>query len=194
MHDFKYDRSTRRSPLAAGRQNAANATPAQASSNRSRGPQRPWGHAGWGAVPFADVSRQEDIATHLLSLRQGQEILSALLEFAREERLVSGSLKASGAVRSAQIACWDSATHDYTQVHVREEAELSLIGGLGLADGQALLHAHAVLRLRDGSTRTGHLLRAHVRSNLKITLAGWSRPLRCANEPETGVDPLCLAS
>jgi predicted DNA-binding protein with PD1-like motif len=145
-------------------------------------------------VPFADVSRQEDVATHLLSLRQGQEILSALLEFARDERLVSGSLKASGAVRNARIACWDPATHEYTQVHVREPAELSLIAGLGLADGQALLHAHAVLRLRDGSTRTGHLLQAHVRSNLKIRLAGWSRPLRRANEPESGLAPLCLAS
>ncbi len=194
MHAVKYARITRHDFLAARPLSTARATRAQVPTAGSAGRRPRRAQADQGAMSFAVVNRQKDIATYVLALRKGQELVSTLLEFAREERLVSGSLKASGAVRNAQIACWDPATHEYTQVHVREEAELSLIGGLGLADGQALLHAHAVLRLRDGSTRTGHLLRAHVRSNLKITLAGWPRPLRRANEPETGLEPLCLAS
>ena len=191
MHDLKYGSITRRDLLAAGRLSMTSATRAHGATGGKTEPPLRRGPG----KPFAVVSRQEDIATYVLVLRKGQEIVSTLLEFAREKRLVSGSLKATGAVSDAQIACFDSATNEYGQADVREPAEVvSLIGGLGLANGQPLLHMHTVLRLRDRSTLTGHLLEAHVLSRLEVRLTAWSRPLSRAGEVETGLKSLCLAS
>jgi uncharacterized protein len=60
---------------------------------------------------------------------------------------------------------------------VKEQVELvSLIGDITLEENKSLgenkpmIHAHAVVGKRDGSTAGGHLLEAHVRPTLELIL------------------------
>ena len=47
---------------------------------------------------------------------------------------------------------------------------LSLLDNLALDQGKPKVHAHVVLGKADGSAHGGHLLEAHVRPTLEVTL------------------------
>jgi Fe-S oxidoreductase len=52
---------------------------------------------------------------------------------------------------------------------------------------KALVHAHVVLGKSDGSAHGGHLLEAHVRPTLEVTLAEAPRYLHRKHDPESGL-------
>jgi predicted DNA-binding protein with PD1-like motif len=64
---------------------------------------------------------------------------------------------------------------------------LSLIGDIALNEGEAELHAHVVLGRRDGTTRGGHLLEAHVRPTLEVVLVESPDHLKKRTDEETGL-------
>lgn len=65
---------------------------------------------------------------------------------------------------------------------------LSAIGDVAIGDdGKPSLHVHAVLGLRDGSTKGGHLLDGIVRPTLEVTLVETPGHLRRRKRPELGI-------
>ncbi|HEX5533331.1 MAG TPA: DUF296 domain-containing protein [Actinomycetales bacterium] len=54
-------------------------------------------------------------------------------------------------------------------------------------DGKPAVHAHAVLGLRDGSTRAGHLLAGTVRPTLEVALTESPARLAKTYRPELGL-------
>jgi predicted DNA-binding protein with PD1-like motif len=69
---------------------------------------------------------------------------------------------------------------------VREQVEvLSLIGDVALQDGEPKVHAHVVVGRADGSTRGGHLVEAHVRPTLELTLTESPAHLHKQFDPES---------
>src|SRR6185312_1798558 len=104
-------------------------------------------------------------------------------------------LTAIGAFERATVGWFDLKRRAYHPIAIEEQCEaLSLIGDIALGDdGQPSLHAHAVLGLRDGSTRGGHLLKAIVRPTLEVTLVETPAPLRRRRRPELGIALIDLA-
>jgi predicted DNA-binding protein with PD1-like motif len=126
--------------------------------------------------------------TYLLVFDQGAEVMAGLLQFAREHRLVGGSLTGIGAVSDAELAFFDRQKKEYQPIPVARQAEvLALTGNLALRDGQPFFHVHAVLGLPDGSTRGGHLVRAHVWPMLEVVLTTWTTPARRKLDRESGL-------
>jgi predicted DNA-binding protein with PD1-like motif len=65
---------------------------------------------------------------------------------------------------------------------------LSAIGDIAIGDdGKPSLHVHAVLGLRDGSTRGGHLLEGIVRPTLEVTVVEAPGHLRRRKRPGLGI-------
>ena len=65
---------------------------------------------------------------------------------------------------------------------------MSLLGDIALGDdGKASLHLHAVLGLRDGSVRGGHLLGSNVRPTLEVTIVEMASSLRRKKRPDLGI-------
>ena len=65
---------------------------------------------------------------------------------------------------------------------------LSLIGDTAMGDdGKASLHLHAVLGLRDGSTRGGHFLEGIVQPTLEATIVEAVGHLRRRHRKELGI-------
>jgi predicted DNA-binding protein with PD1-like motif len=126
--------------------------------------------------------------TYLLVFDKGAEVLSGLTAFAREHRLVAGSVSGIGAVSDAELAFFDRHKKEYRPIPVAQQAEvLALTGNLALRGHAPFFHVHTALGLPDGSTRGGHLVRAHVWPTLEVVLTTWDRPVRRKLDRETGL-------
>ena len=137
------------------------------------------------------VSAEGDAKTYLLVFDKDQEIMSGLLKFAKDERLVGGSLTAIGAVSGAVLGFFDRKKKDYKRIPINEQAEVvSLTGNVTRHDGKPFLHIHTVLGLPDGTTRGGHLFEAHVWPTLEVVLTGWPRGVKRKRDADTGLELL----
>lgn len=119
----------------------------------------------------------------------GEEALAGLQDVAEGEGLSAASITAVGAVQAATLGWYDLAEKDYRRIEIDEQAEVvSLVGDVALdPEGAPAVHAHAVLGLRDGSTRGGHLLAAVVRPTLEVVLRETPAELAKTYRPEVGL-------
>lgn len=122
-------------------------------------------------------------------LDTGDDVMEGLNAIAVQERLSAAALTAIGAVQSATLGWYDLDAQEYVPIEVEEQAEvLSLVGDVARSpDGEPAVHVHAVLGLRDGSTRGGHLLRAVVRPTLEVVLTETPARLAKTYRPEVGL-------
>ncbi len=126
--------------------------------------------------------------TFALILDSGDEVVSALEDFAAHQQLEASRLTAIGAFMRCTLGYFDWEKKDYLRIPVDEQVEvLSLVGDITLDEGKPKLHAHVVVGRRDGSTRGGHLLEAHVRPTLEVLLTDSPAHLARAFDPESGL-------
>jgi predicted DNA-binding protein with PD1-like motif len=124
-----------------------------------------------------------------LVLDAGEEAFGCITRFAGDNGMSAASLTAIGAFERATIGFFDVASKAYEEIAVDAQSEvLSLIGDIAEGDdGQASVHAHVVLGLRDGSTKGGHLLKGLVRPTLEIIVTEMPGHLRRRKAPELGI-------
>lgn len=113
-------------------------------------------------------------------LDAGDEAFACISRFANDHAISAASITAIGAFQTATVGFFDIETKTYLDIPVDEQSEvLSLIGDIAEGDdGRASLHLHAVLGLRDGSTKGGHLLKATVRPTLEVIVTEMPGHLR----------------
>ncbi|SIT58970.1 conserved hypothetical protein [Mesorhizobium prunaredense] len=127
--------------------------------------------------------------TFVVVLDPGEEAFAALTAFAVDHDIGGASLTALGAFETATVGWFDINEKTYRKIPVQEQCEvLSAIGDVAIGDdGKPSLHVHAVLGLRDGSTKGGHLLDGIVRPTLEVTLVETPGHLRRRKRPELGI-------
>jgi predicted DNA-binding protein with PD1-like motif len=135
------------------------------------------------------VWQEAGARTIVLVLDPGEEAFQTISDFAAAQAIEAASLTALGAFSAAKVGWFDFAKHVYDPIAVNEQCEaLSLIGDIARGDdGKPSLHVHAVLGLRDGTTRGGHLLEATVKPTLEVTLVETPAHLRRRKRPEFGI-------
>ena len=108
----------------------------------------------------------------MLVFATGDEIVSELLRFAKEQQLYAGHFTAIGACERATVAYFDLEKKDYEKIPIEEQVEvMSLVGNIAVHDAEPKIHAHIVIGKRDGSAHGGHLLEATVRPTLEVFLS-----------------------
>ena len=119
----------------------------------------------------------------------GDEVLTGLRQFAKAHRPRSAHFTAIGAFQDAVLAYFDWDSKRYQDIAVGEQVEvLTLAGDIAWKDdGEPAIHAHVVVGRQDGSTRGGHLRRAHVRPTLELVLSEYPKHLERKHDPETGL-------
>lgn len=131
--------------------------------------------------------------TWALVFDKGDEVISVLGTFAREHELTAARFTGIGAFREATLGYFDRDEKRYEEIPIREQVELlSLLGDVAEKEGEPAVHAHAVVGLRDGRTRGGHLLAATVWPTLELVLDESPAHLRKRSDEETGlalIDP-----
>ncbi len=131
--------------------------------------------------------------TYAVALETGDEVVAALNEFVKREKVDTASLTAIGAFSDALLGYFDWRTKAYNKIAVTDQVEvLSLIGDVAIAEKGPALHIHAVLGKSDGTTVGGHLLEAHVRPTLEVIVVQPPSYLRKRHDPESGLALLAL--
>lgn len=106
-----------------------------------------------------------------LVFESGDEVVSRLQAFARENAIAAAHFTAIGAFSEVLLGYFDWEAKTYLHNPVREQVEvLSLLGDIAVQDAEPKVHAHVVLGRRDSSTCGGHLLEARVRPTLELIL------------------------
>ena len=62
-----------------------------------------------------------------------------------------------------------------------------MTGDVAMKDGKPAIHAHVIVGCMDGSTRGGHLQKAHVRPTLEVMLEKSPAHLRKNFDEESGL-------
>ena len=127
--------------------------------------------------------------TFAIVYQTGDEVLEGLRWFAQEYKPRSASFTAIGAFRDAVLAYFDWPAKKYQDIPVNEQVEVVTLAGdiAWKDDGEPVVHAHVVVGRSDGSTRGGHLKKAHVRPTLEVILVEYPKHLERKYDPETGI-------
>ncbi|MEN2995178.1 MAG: PPC domain-containing DNA-binding protein [Thermodesulfovibrio sp.] len=96
-------------------------------------------------------------------LLKGQEIISEISNFLRENSIKAGLINGIGAVKKAKIGYYDQSEKKYIFHEFNEPMEiLSLKGNISIKDGEPFAHIHVVFSKEDFSCIGGHLYEAEV--------------------------------
>src|SRR4051812_37305238 len=137
-----------------------------------------------GAAPGAQhrllATRPDGTQEYALVLARGDEVMTALSDFARAKRVTAATFTALGAVRNAEVGWFDFSKEQYKAMRFDEQLEvLSLVGDIGLAeDGKPTVHAHCGLGRESGRALGGHLITATVSPTLELFVTSYPQALR----------------
>ncbi len=125
---------------------------------------------------------------YVLVFERDEEVVHELLAWANARQLGGASFTGIGAFQSATLGYFDVLERRYLHIVLHEQVEvLSLAGNIAHADDGLKVHAHVVLGKRDGTAHGGHLLEAHVRPTLELTVLETPVELRRRMDPATGL-------
>jgi hypothetical protein len=132
--------------------------------------------------------------TFALVFDKGDEVVSALTEFARANRLSASRLTAIGAFSDVTVGYFLPDRKEYRRIPIQEQVEvLSLVGDVTVDErGEPKVHTHAVVGKSDGSAHGGHLLEAHVWPTLEVVVEEAPSHLVRRLDPETGFAIIAL--
>lgn len=127
--------------------------------------------------------------TFALILAPGDEVLTALSDFAHEQSVSNAHFVAMGAAREPEVGWFDPVRKQYKILSLDEQVEvLTLAGDIALGEsGRPVVHAHGAFGRSDGSAWGGHLLRAIAWPTLEVYVTTYPSPLRKRRHPEFGV-------
>ncbi len=134
------------------------------------------------------VVEDADVVTYIVVCDPGDEAVSALTQFARNERLEAAQITAVGGFERVTVGWFDRVSKGYRRIPVLEQCELlSLVGDIAEGQDGPVLHVHAVLGMSDGTTRGGHLLEGHVFPTLEAVVTETPAELRKVMRPDIGI-------
>jgi predicted DNA-binding protein with PD1-like motif len=93
----------------------------------------------------------------------GDELVSGLTDLAIEHGITSGYITGLGGLSTAMLGWGDPPLGAFKKIPVEDKAELvSLVGHISMRDGKPYVHLHGVVGFKDGSTKAGHVIEAHI--------------------------------
>ena len=134
------------------------------------------------------LHEQQGEKTFVLIFDTGDEVVSGLLDFARNHHLDSSHFTALGAFSDVVVGYFDWEKKEYTRIPLPEQVEvLALVGDIALDQDEPKVHAHVVVGKADGTAHGGHLIEAHVRPTLEVVLVESPQHLQRQSDPESGL-------
>jgi predicted DNA-binding protein with PD1-like motif len=124
----------------------------------------------------------------MVRLATGEEIHSALREFARAERIDAAGVEGIGAIYDAVIGYFDRDAREYLRKSIPEEMEIvSLSGNLSIKESEPLAHLHVVLGGRNYEAVAGHLFEGRTGATCEIIVRPLAGFVRRTLDPATGL-------
>ena len=140
------------------------------------------------------LSENAGIKQYAIILAKGDEVMSGLTDFARQNKVTSGSFTAIGAFSHATLAWFDDGRKEFKLIPIEQQVELiSMVGDIALANEQPAVHTHVAVASSDGTVRGGHVINAFVFPTLELFMTVYPTPLHKESDEATGlklIDPL----
>src|SRR5215510_2761177 len=134
------------------------------------------------------------VKNYAIVLAKGDEVMSGLTDFARQNKVTSASFTAIGAFSHATVAWFDRAKKEYKLIPIEQQVALiSMIGEIALVTDRPAVHTHVSLGSSDGTVRGGHLVEAHVFPTLELFMTVYPTALHKQLDEATAlelIDPL----
>src|SRR5687767_11504880 len=126
--------------------------------------------------------------TYAVVFEKDEEVTSGLKQFAQAEQLGGSHFTAIGAFSRVTLGFFDRESKEYQKIPVTVQVEVvSLIGNIGLYQGEPRLHAHVVIGKANGMAMGGHLMEGIVWPTLEIIIEESPRHLQRQLDNETGL-------
>jgi uncharacterized protein len=139
------------------------------------------------------LSENAGVKNYAIVLAKGDEVMSGLSDFARQNKIASASFTAIGAFSQVTVAWFDDSRKAFKLIPIKQQVELvSMIGDIALSDEQPVVHTHVSVASPDGTLRGGHLIDAFVFPTLELFMTVYPTPLRKQLDEATGlklIDP-----
>ena len=140
------------------------------------------------------LSENGGVKNYAIVLAKGDEVMSGLTDFARQNKVASASFTAIGAFSHATVAWFDDARKEFKLIPIEQQVELvSMIGDIALVNDQPVVHTHVSVASSDGTVRGGHVINAFVFPTLQLFITVYPTPLHKELDEATGlklIDPL----
>ena len=140
------------------------------------------------------LSENGGVKNYAIVLAKGDEVMSGLTDFARQNKVASASFTAIGAFSHATVAWFDDARKEFKLIPIEQQVELvSMIGDIALVNDQPAVHTHVSVASSDGTVRGGHVINAFVFPTLELFMTVYPTPLHKESDEATGlklIDPL----
>jgi uncharacterized protein len=132
---------------------------------------------------------------YVLKFENGEKLTYTLLEFIKEEKILSGCYYGIGAVTNVEIGYYHLDKKSYQKKLLDENYEvISLIGNITQVDQKNFSHAHINLSDKNFNCIAGHLFEATVSPSIELFLNIFSSPLYRIDDSEFGFKTLQLPS
>ena len=140
------------------------------------------------------LSEKGGVKNYAIILAKGDEVMSGLTDFARQNKVTSASFTAIGAFSRATVAWFDDGRKEFKLIPIEQQVELvSMIGDIALVNDQPAVHTHVAVASSDGTVRGGHVINAFVFPTLELFMTVYPTPLNKESDEATGlklIDPL----
>ena len=114
----------------------------------------------------------KDKDNYILRLEKGEEIISTLTQFCKEENITTGFFSGIGAILSAELAFYNLFKKEYELKELSETHEIaSLTGNIALVENSPFVHIHCVLSNNKFECFGGHLKNGVVGATCELYLA-----------------------
>jgi predicted DNA-binding protein with PD1-like motif len=140
------------------------------------------------------LSENGGVKSYAIILAKGDEVMSGLTDFARQNKVTSGSFTAIGAFSHATVAWFDDGRKEFKLIPIEQQVELvSMIGDIALVNDRPAVHTHVAVASSDGTVRGGHVINAFVFPTLELFMTVYPTPVHKESDEATGlklIDPL----
>jgi uncharacterized protein len=124
----------------------------------------------------------------LMRLDPGEEMVSIITKWAKDNHIPSAVISGLGAVRDVRLGYFDLNDGKYIEIPVARHVEIvSLDGSIALLDGEPHLHMHVTVSSSGGGTIAGHLFQAVISITAELHLTILKEPIKRVKDPVTGI-------
>lgn len=136
---------------------------------------------------------QVDGNTIVLVLEQGEDIVEAITDIAREQNGKFGTVSGIGACDDVELNFYNLETKTYEKKEIKEPLELiSLLGNISHIDEKPFAHLHATFGTNQYETLSGHLTKAVVSATAEIVITMTNLDINRKHNADIGLNLLDL--
>lgn len=141
------------------------------------------------------LAKKIDGTTWIIRLMKGEELITEIRQFCRENDIFLGWFTGLGAVKEVELATYLHEQKKYESTTLTGSLEIiSLHGNITSVDEAPYLHIHMGISTEDNRMLGGHLNKAVIHPTCEIILYAYEGKVTRKKDPDTGLNHLDLST